>query len=185
LTDGERCGETLRSLFHNAKHPENIVVGLYEQNAPEDKFCLEVYCNFFGVKSLKRAIIRKDVVKIVAYGDETSKTCPHYEQVRLVAYHHIQAKGPMFARSMIRKVLGNEEFCMQIDAHTEFVSDWDELALSEWKKTNNEFGIISNVPADKKDLQLYSDGNDSKLTEVPRQCAIHFLDNGFPVCSLL
>jgi hypothetical protein len=165
-------------LFRNAKHPENIVVGLFEQNAPEDKFCLEVYCNYFGVKILKRVSMRKDVVKIVAFEEEKTRTCPHFDQVRQVAYHHIQAKGPMYARSLVRKVLGNEEFCMQIDAHTEFVTLWDELAISEWKSTNNEFGVISNVPADKKELH-----HESKEKSVPRQCGIHFMDNGFPVSN--
>ena len=169
----------MKSIFRNAKHPENIVIGLYEQNAPEDKFCLEIYCSYFGVKTIKRVKMRKDVLKVVALDDEVSKTCPHFNQIRLVAYHHIQAKGPMLARSLVRKVLGNEEFCMQIDAHTEFVPLWDELVVSEWKSTKNEFGVISNVPADKKELR--SDDGASKRKSVPRQCGIHFMDNGFPV----
>ena len=154
-------------------------MGLYEQNAPEDKFCLEVYCSYFGVKTIRRVTMRKDVVKVVALDAEKTRSCPHFNQVRLVAYHHIQAKGPMLARSLVRKVLGNEEFCMQIDAHTEFVPLWDVLALSEWKSTNNEFGVISNVPADKK--ELHNDDGSPKAKPVPRQCGIHFMDNGFPV----
>jgi Glycosyltransferase (GlcNAc) len=46
--DGERCGKTLKALFENAANPDKIVVGLVEQNAPEDKFCLEAYCEAFG-----------------------------------------------------------------------------------------------------------------------------------------
>lgn len=114
--------------------------------------------------------------------DKGKTACPHFDQVRLVAYHHIQAKGPTLARSMVRKVLGNEEFCMQIDAHTEFVRGWDELVVAEWKKTENEFGILSNVPADKAKKDSYAEGSD-KFTEVPRQCVVRFLDNGFPVRS--
>lgn len=178
-SDGERCGETLKSLFRNAKHPENIIVGLYEQNAPEDKFCLEVYCKYYGINTIRRVPMRKDVVKVVALEEEKTTHCPHFNQVRLVAYHHIQAKGPMLARSLVRKVLGNEEFCMQIDAHTDFAPLWDDLAMSEWKSTNNEFGVISNVPADKKVLQ--SEARNAKAKVVPRQCGIHFMDNGFPV----
>ena len=87
----------------------------------------------------------------------------------------------MLARSMVRKVLGNEEFCMQIDAHTEFVPQWDELAKSEWKNTYNEFGVISNVPADKDELLMNGVEDPNKIKEVPRQCGIHFMDNGFPV----
>lgn len=48
VLDGERCGATLKALFENAANPDKIVVGLVEQNEPEDKFCLEVYCQAFG-----------------------------------------------------------------------------------------------------------------------------------------
>lgn len=129
--------------------------------------------------------MRKDVVKVVSLDDEQTNLCPHFNQVRLVAYHHIQAKGPMFARSLVRKVLGNEEFCMQIDAHTEFAPLWDELAMSEWKSTNNEFGIISNVPADKAAFSMHGTDEVTKMKEVPRQCSIRFMENGFPVRSHL
>jgi Glycosyltransferase (GlcNAc) len=183
VTDGERCGETLKSLFENAANPDKIRVGLVEQNSPEDKFCLEVYCESFGSHTIRRNEIRQGVVKILKL-DHAPDNCPFYDQVRLVAYHDIQAKGPMLARSMARKVLGNEEFCMQIDAHTEFVKNWDVLALEEWKKTENEFGVLSNVPADKANKAVHVDGG-TKATVVPRQCAVRFLENGFPVSALL
>jgi Glycosyltransferase (GlcNAc) len=48
VTDGERCGETLLSLFENAKNPDKVIVGLVEQNSPNDAFCLEEYCKAFG-----------------------------------------------------------------------------------------------------------------------------------------
>lgn len=110
-------------------------------------------------------------------GDQR-KQCPHYDQVRLVAFHHISAKGPVFARSLTKKALGNEEFCMQVDAHTEFVKGWDMLAVDEWKKTSNEFGVISTAPAAKS-------AKDTDPGKVPRQCRVKFLDNGFPVSSML
>jgi hypothetical protein len=33
--DGERCGDTLQSIFENAKDPDKVIIGLVEQNAPE------------------------------------------------------------------------------------------------------------------------------------------------------
>lgn len=44
LLDGERCAETIKSIFENAKNPDKIMVGLIEEAAPEDKYCLEQYC---------------------------------------------------------------------------------------------------------------------------------------------
>jgi hypothetical protein len=50
--DGERCGETLKALFENAKNPDKIFVGLVEQNNAEDKFCMEQYCSSYGKSKL-------------------------------------------------------------------------------------------------------------------------------------
>ena len=171
--DGERCGETLKNLFENAKDPDKVFVGLVEQNDPLDKFCLEAYCESYGVKAIKRVKVREDVNKIVTLPSERAK-CPHYEQVRLVGLHHYAAKGPMWARSLSRKVLGNEEYCMQVDAHSDFAPNWDELAKSEWKQTRNEFAVISHVPPR---LAVKEEAS----SKVPRQCRVYFRDNGFPV----
>ena len=46
--DGERCAETIKSIFENAKNPDKIMVGLIEEAAPEDKYCLEQYCDNQG-----------------------------------------------------------------------------------------------------------------------------------------
>jgi hypothetical protein len=35
VIDGERCGDTLQSIFENAKDPDKVIIGLVEQNAPE------------------------------------------------------------------------------------------------------------------------------------------------------
>jgi len=132
-----------------------------------------------GAKTHKRQPVRKDVTRVIV-NEKGRDTCPHYDQIRLVAFHHVQAKGPIYTRSLTRKVLGNEEFCMQVDAHTAFTKGWDTLAKQQWMSINNEFGILSNIPADKDQMEAYAVGGE-KFTEVPRQCAIRFLDNGFPV----
>ena len=46
--DGERCGETLKSIFETAKNPDKVFVGVVEQNEQEDSLCIEEYCNAFG-----------------------------------------------------------------------------------------------------------------------------------------
>lgn len=182
IKDGERCAEALKSIFENAKDPDKVVVGLVEQNAPPDAFCLEEFCKAYGAPSIvKRQTIRKDMVKIQLLPDETLK-CPRYNQVRKVAFHNLSAKGPLFARSLARKVLGNEEYCMQVDAHTAFVEGWDVLAKEEWKSAGNEFAVISTAPAPKAVKHEYSEGGD-KFGMVPRQCKVFFKDNGFPVSS--
>ena len=41
--------------------------------------------------------------------DEVIENCPRVkDQIRSVRFHHRGSKGPVYARSFIRKVLGNE-----------------------------------------------------------------------------
>ena len=178
-TDGKRCADTLQSLFDNAADPDNIIVGIIEQNAPEDRFCLEEYCARMGVnKHYKRQTIRKDCTKLIAEPERFK--CPRFQQIRLLAFHNRSAKGPLYARSMTRKILGNEEFCMQVDSHSAFRKNWDTLAKEEWTKTNNEFAVISHVPAKVGEQVEHEDGGPLQF-EVPRQCNIQFQDTGIPV----
>jgi len=176
--DGKRCADTLQSLFDTAKDPDNIIVGIIEQNSPEDRFCMEEYCARLGHKKhYKRQTIRKDVTKIIAEPERLE--CPRFNQVRLLAFHDRSAKGPLYARSMTRKILGNEEFCMQVDAHSSFRQNWDQYAKEDWAKANNEFAVISHVPAKQGEQTQHEDGG-AQQTEVPRQCSVKFQDNGIP-----
>ena len=142
---------------------------------------LSSHCLFVGVKTIDRKNVREGVTKIMTQEDKR-KGCPHYDQIRLVAFHDISSKGPIYARTMARKVLGNEEFCMQIDAHTDFVKNWDEIAVEEWHLAGNEFGVVTAVPAPKSKKESHSPGG-IDFKKVPRQCKIKFRDNGFPVSS--
>lgn len=180
--DGERCGDTLHSIFENAKNPDKVIVGLVEQNAPQDAFCLEQYCKKYGLQTIKHKPIRKDMEKILANHEDRAK-CPHYYQVRQVSFHDVQAKGPAHSRSLTHQVLGNEEFCLQMDAHTTMTKDWDEHMKQEWKSIGNEFAVLSTIPPGLTDMKdLLPTG--SKATRVPRQCWIKFRDNGVPVRAL-
>ena len=125
-----------------------------------------------GVKIYQKQKVRADTTKIIATAKKA--TCPRIDQIRKIQFHNIGAKGPNYARSMGHKVLGNQEFCMQIDAHMEFVKDWDTKLKQEWVNTDNEFGIISTVPAGLGDKDQVS---------VPRMCAVDFQDIGIPVRS--
>jgi len=113
--------------------------------------------------------------------DRVMAGCPHVKdgRVRRVKFHHYAAKGPVYARSFIRKVLGNEEFCMQIDAATDFAQGWDDLAINQWSMTQNEYAVLSNVPLSDKEREKNS-GN-SNNAEVPRQCSIKIGSEGVPL----
>jgi hypothetical protein len=62
LKDGKRCAKTIVDLFKNAKEPDNIVVGLIEQNKEDDESCLEAYCSEFG-----EYCARRDPTTVILY----------------------------------------------------------------------------------------------------------------------
>ena len=122
----------------------------------------------------RKVTLREDTTKVIA--KPTRKDCPRIDQIRKVAVHNVAAKGPAWARALGRKILGNEEFCLQIDAHSEFVQDWDYISKREWAAAGNEFGIISTVPTGLSDKE-------QDVHSVPRQCEIQFLEVGLPVST--
>lgn len=129
-----------------------------------------------GTTIYRKRSIRKDTTKVIA--EPEKKDCPRVDQIRKLSVFNTAAKGPVWARSLVRKVLGNEEFCLQIDAHTQFVQDWDQKLKHEWAATGNEFGIISTVPpALDEEKTHYPPNGDT----VPRSCLIKFMEVGVPV----
>lgn len=138
-----------------------------------------------GFETIKRQSVRKDMTKILTNDDERAK-CPHYDQVRQVSFHDIQAKGPAYTRSLVHKVLANEEFCLQMDAHSQLAPDWDVSLKQEWKATGNEFAVLSTIPPAANDMKDFLPSSlGAKAKQVPRQCKISFRDNGVPVRCVL
>ncbi|KAL3923035.1 MAG: hypothetical protein SGILL_001881 [Bacillariaceae sp.] len=175
---------TLLDLFKNAKDPDKVIVGLVEQlYESDDPSCLELYCKQASatgdLEIFKRQTIRKDTTKVIAKDPQRSQ-CPRIDQIRKLAVHNVAAKGPSFARSLGRKLLGNEEYCLQIDAHSQFVEDWDVLLKEEWKAANNEFAILSHPPRATSDF----DKRDELTKVVPRDCAVDFLEVQVPVSCM-
>lgn len=182
--DGKRCAQTLQRLFAAASNPDRVYVGLIEQTDTEhpedDPTCLEEYCALEGYKMKEHEAGIAHKGEKQADWDAVMEGCPRAkEQIRSVRFHHLAAKGPVYARSFVRKVLGNEEFCMQIDAATDFAQGWDSLAIKQWMGTGNEYAILSNVPLAEKEKD--KSGNDNV---VPRQCAIKIGSEGVPVSIL-
>lgn len=136
--------------------------------------------SYTGVKTINKRVIRDDVTKIMVVEGREEK-CPRFKQIRYLAFFNIAANGPNGARALTRKILGNEEYCMQIDAHTTFVPSWDEIAKTEWKNARNEFAIISTAPANLAEMSDYESWTGAKNGQVPRQCLVRFADNEIPV----
>ena len=61
----------------------------------------------------------------------------------------------------------NEEFCLQVDSHSDFINNWDDTLMSTWGSIGNEYAILSTQPVD---ISLLSE----VTKEVPHVCAATF-----------
>ena len=124
----KRCSDTLKHVFSRADHPERISVGLINHIHTENDHgikCLEDYCKSMG------NIVGK---------------CKHENQITVMDVSFLDARGPGMTRVMQESLLGEQEFCLQTDAHSHFVKGWDTLSMNEWGQANNEYAILSTKP---------------------------------------
>ena len=124
----KRCSDTLKALYANADNPERIFAGVINHIHTEQDHgikCLESYCASIGQKLGK---------------------CNYEDQITVMDVSFLDAKSPGTSRVMQESLFREQEFCLQVDAHSHFVKGWDTLALQEWGKTENEYAIISTKP---------------------------------------
>jgi len=94
------CPMTIITLYEMAQNPENIYVGLCQQNDT-----------------------KKDTECVFPEGHPLTEIAK--KNVRKVNIPHTQAKGPTYARFICASLYKNEDFFMMIDSHSLFPQDWD------------------------------------------------------------
>lgn len=160
-----RLAATLESFYKKAAHPERIFFAVVQQNSPEDEDVLEEFCKNMGSPLAKQ---ETDSNKFV---NNPQKPCPYFDQIRVIRMDSSEARGPVFARArQAELVQKDDDFCMQIDAHTVVVENWDLRMLAEWGATNNEYAVLTAYPTNFKDL----DQNSNKHWEMPHMCGAAF-----------
>lgn len=144
----DRCSKTLHNVLTKAKYPERLRIGIVQQvHTEEDNFhCVNDYCQQFH-----------------------DKPCPFKENIRLIETTHQLARGPNHARYLKQTLLNKQdEFCLNIDAHVDFVDQWDVELFSQWYNTHNEYAVLSSVLPDVSSMHN-EDYLQSKT--VPHLCA--------------
>ena len=121
------CSQTIRSMFDMAKYPSRIFAGICEQNDPSAK-------------------------------DEICKSIEKYaSNIRKLTVHYQQAKGPTLARYYCSTLYRGEDFFLQIDSHTLFVQDWDEICIDMLQSVETQQRIqkviLSHYPSEDKHYQ--------------------------------
>lgn len=146
-----QCSLTLSDCFRKAKNPSRVFIALVQQNSPTDTDC-----------------------------EAAADIPPQFKRnVRAIRLHHLEARGPTHARYLATTLVNNEEFFFQIDSHTRFVQDWDELAINDILKLENagqQKVVLSTYPK-AFDPDVRDGETDPDTFTVPHMCRAFFTEN--------
>eukprot|EP01065_Artemidia_motanka_P012891 TRINITY_DN17108_c0_g1_i1.p1 TRINITY_DN17108_c0_g1~~TRINITY_DN17108_c0_g1_i1.p1 ORF type:complete len:572 (+),score=23.88 TRINITY_DN17108_c0_g1_i1:48-1718(+) len=123
-----RCGQSVYNVFSRARYPQRMHVGIVQQNLDDktDPFdCVAVYCS----------IVRRS---------GNASGCPHLDRISILRADAKKSQGPIWARALgVTMVRPEHEFCMQVDAHVDFVESFDVTLMQMWAQTENEYAVLS------------------------------------------
>ena len=161
------CPITIYNLYTKAAYPERITLGVVQQNLDDDIDCLDTYCQM-----LKDNQAQHDRLSLLS----SDKECPFREKITMDRVNAHEAKGPTWARARGSLLLRDEEFCMQIDSHMDFVGKWDTKMMNMWSLTNNEYAVLSTYVAASEQLPFNEDGGKgmNNVHEVPHLCMVTY-----------
>jgi hypothetical protein len=137
-------GQTLKSAFDQADHPERLYIGAVVQNC----FGLDGTVCRTGLVVVGKNAEGKDQVKVSdappdKNGIEEFCNDPNYQkycdngQIRAIYVHDTDALGPATARYYASKLWGGETYFMQMDSHLEFAKSWDAKYINEVRAAKN------------------------------------------------
>ena len=132
------CPRTLKYLYTKASFPSRVFVGVVQQNEITDLDCLNHYCELMRIDGYRKHL-PKDVEPKFTTEDYI---CPYKDNIRMKRVPAELARGPTWARAQGFDMLHDEEFCMQTDAHMDFLPSWDVNMLKMWAGANNEYAVL-------------------------------------------
>jgi [Skp1-protein]-hydroxyproline N-acetylglucosaminyltransferase len=144
------CDYTLRQIFTKCRYCDRVIVGLAEQIwIPWEEYdCKNYNCQ----------------------GKDSDLQClgprKWRKNVRVIHLHEFEAAGPTWSRYLTSKLWRGEEYFLQIDAHMDFVEDWDVKVIQMMKKLPSSKALVSHYPVSSPD-QIASTG-------VPWICNVTF-----------
>ncbi|KAK7197586.1 Glycosyltransferase (GlcNAc) [Novymonas esmeraldas] len=193
------CAPTVLNLFHTARNPHRVYVGLTQQNRAGDSPCIvpEMYspylCPSDGAATAREArearararTLFGDGVELTAAAAEPAaarafdgRVCHLAEQVRVREIDSRQAKGPTYGRYMAMLLYRGEDLVLVLDSHNRFRPMWDVLGTSMLLRFEDPRAALSHYPegygGEQADLLPYR-------TTTAYLCKAYFLKNmGYP-----
>ena len=86
---------------------------------------------------------------ICLQSDEDDKCLDKYKdnkQFKIIKLDWQKAQGPTYARYLISKLIFDENYFLQIDSHTRFFDNWDEIAINCLHECNDSNAILTAFP---------------------------------------
>lgn len=132
------------------------------------------YCDELLLFTIKRALATAKNPQSLHFGvvdQNIDNSCISYTDVlpAKLSYIHLDAvyaRGPCWARSLVMSLYNNEDYFLQIDAHTDFCQNWDEYFIDQADLVKSIYNTDRYVLSSFPQSFTYKDGK----TE---HCAIH------------
>lgn len=112
---------TLRDMISNAKHPENLHVGICWQHGEEEP--TDIFLDAGFVISGFREDPRVGGATVL------DMVSPEGTRVSAIDIHFHKTQGACWARNQIQQLYTDEKYTMQLDSHHRFVEGWDDIAI--------------------------------------------------------
>lgn len=114
----DNCIETLTQLFTRCRYCDRLRIGLVDQLHPDDQPC-----------QLPDHLLAK-----------------YRTHVRTIRMDWKQARGPTFARYLTSRLWRGEQYLLQIDAHLNFIDEWDRRLLEMVPRMPSSRFVLSHYP---------------------------------------
>jgi [Skp1-protein]-hydroxyproline N-acetylglucosaminyltransferase len=130
----EACKNTVYDLFDKAEFPDQIVVGVVQQNEKthEKEDCFDK-C-------------------------QVCKSRKESGHIKVINLDYTQAKGPAYARFIASSLWYGQEFYLQVDSHTKFEKHWDTNIIKQWRELEDPKGVLGHYPPTDQQMKEFKEG---------------------------
>jgi hypothetical protein len=108
-----------------------------------------------------------------------TSSCPFKDQITILRIHAQEARGPIIARHKQQGLIKSEEFCLQVDAHSDFAFGWDHMLLDDYMNTKNKYAVLTSYPHPITELQ-HNYKTNGQGREIPHLCKVDINAAGMP-----
>ncbi|KAG2971027.1 hypothetical protein PC118_g16522 [Phytophthora cactorum] len=104
--------------------------------------------------------------------------CRYKSQITIDTRDAAESAGCTTARHLQQKLVGDQEFCLQVDGHSVFTNRWDENILADWASIDNEMAIMTMYPHNTHKEMIKENGDNNVINSVPHLCDVIKGGNG-------